>query len=387
MIQLTDNGIEIQTYQEVFDELANGYKAIYGNDINLDQDTPDGQRIAIEARQILDMQVYLSSLYNSLDPDFATGLSLERLLKLSGITRRPATKSQVDVTINVSRNLTLPVGYKVQDELGQLWETDGEKTLFIGDNTVTLFAEEFGATEAQAGTVNEQATIVLGVVSITNDTSATVGQDEETDVELRVKRNKSLQNPSSTGVGSMFSAIAQLPNVTDLAVYENFTNQFDTDTQMEAHSIWVVVEGGTVEGITETIIKNKDTGTGLKGDVTGEYTETVTVGDLTFDRTTTVEFDRPISSDIFLKVNIKGEGGIIPNTDLIKQQLSNATYSIGDDVVASKLYNIIYTTQDGIVATDLEISSNGIDYVDTLVDGVPATKYVLDVDNIDINLI
>ena len=54
--KFTPDGIQVQTFQEIYDELAAGYRSIYGEDINLDPDSPDGQRVAIEAQLVLDAQ-------------------------------------------------------------------------------------------------------------------------------------------------------------------------------------------------------------------------------------------------------------------------------------------------------------------------------------------
>ena len=47
--RFTPDGIQVQTFQEIYDELAAGYRVIYGEDINLEPNSPDGQRVAIEA--------------------------------------------------------------------------------------------------------------------------------------------------------------------------------------------------------------------------------------------------------------------------------------------------------------------------------------------------
>ena len=106
--RFTPNGIEVQTFDEIYQELADGYREIYGNDINLDPDSPDGQRVAIEAQARLDVQSFGSLLYNQLDPAFALGQALNSIIKFSGITRRPATRSQVDVEVTTTRPGTLP---------------------------------------------------------------------------------------------------------------------------------------------------------------------------------------------------------------------------------------------------------------------------------------
>ena len=138
--EFTPSGIQVQTFQEIYDELAAGYRSIYGEDINLDPDSPDGQRVAIEAQSRLDLQSFGALLYQQIDPDFALGQRLNSLIKLSGITRRPATRSQVDVTLTTDRPLTLPADYAVEDDLGQAWTTLSTVDVLAGANTVTLLS-------------------------------------------------------------------------------------------------------------------------------------------------------------------------------------------------------------------------------------------------------
>jgi uncharacterized phage protein gp47/JayE len=387
MIQLTNNGVQVQTYEEIYNELSDGYRVIYGNDINLDPDTPDGQRVGIEARTILDMQLYLQSVFNQLDPALAQGVALEKLIKTSGLTRQPASKSQADIEIVTSRAITIPVGYKVQDEIGQVFETASETSLPIGTNTITVFAENFGAIEAPAGTINKPATIILGVTSITNPADATVGKDEETDEKLRTRRGRSLENPATSTIGGLFSALGNLPNVSDLAIYENDSDIFDPILSLEAHSIWIVIEGGDLTQIVEAIVRNKTAGAGLKGETIGEYTETVTVGDLTFNNTSIIEFDRPLITNAFVNINIEAKNGVTINQEVIKSALSDENYRVGEELVASKLYSIVYNAQSSIIATDLEISTNGVDFVDTLIDASPREKFQLVPENININIV
>lgn len=48
-LQFNNNGLEIDTFRDLFQTLSDAYKDIYGQDIDLDQESPDGQRVAIEA--------------------------------------------------------------------------------------------------------------------------------------------------------------------------------------------------------------------------------------------------------------------------------------------------------------------------------------------------
>jgi uncharacterized phage protein gp47/JayE len=377
--EFTPSGIQVQTFQEIYDELAAGYRSIYGEDINLDPDSPDGQRVAIEAQARLDLQSFGALLYQQIDPDFALGQRLNSLIKLSGITRRPATRSQVDVTLTTDRPLTLPADYAVEDDLGQAWTTLSTVDVLAGANTVTLFAENFGAVEADAGTVTEPVTFVIGVLSVTNPAAATVGRDEETDEELRVRRNRSLQNPATSTVGGLFTVIGNLPGVTDLAVYENDQDTTDTERNIPPHTIWAVVEGGAVDEIVEAIAKNKTGGTGLKGTVEGTYIETLQKpnGD-EFQIFHTMKFDRPTEVPIFVQVTVTRKVSADPvDIELIKQTLAARVFRIGDNVIASDLYRTIYQAGDNFVATDMQISEDNITFIDGRIESAPDEKFTI----------
>jgi len=133
----TAEGLDIRTLTEIVEELRTGYRAIYGNDINLDDDTPDGQRIGIEGKAIADIEEFLLNLYNQMDADLAFGEWLNKLAKFSGIQRRPATRSTVEIEITTDRVLTLFENYTVRDSLGQDWIVTADVPLALGLNTVS----------------------------------------------------------------------------------------------------------------------------------------------------------------------------------------------------------------------------------------------------------
>jgi uncharacterized phage protein gp47/JayE len=364
--KFTPDGIQVQTFQEIYDELAAGYRSIYGEDINLDPDSPDGQRVAIEAQLVLDSQSFGALEYNQRDPDFALGQSLNSIIKLSGIVRRPATRSQVDVVVTTDRPLTLPPDYAVEDDLGQPWTTLNAIDIPPGGTTVTLFAENFGAVEADPATIVNPVTVVIGVLSVTNPTAATVGIDEETDQELRVRRNRSLETPQSSSTGRMFTALASVPNVTDVAVYENDTDVTDYNG-IPAHSLWVVVEGGSVAAIVETMTKNKTGGKGMVGSVTGTFSEPVTrPNGATFTIVHSMTFDRPVDVPVLVRLDATRKDAANPVDEaLISQAIAARTFNIGENLLAGDLYRLAFNAGESFIPTNLEISrDSGATYTD-----------------------
>ena len=384
-LEFTPNGLSVQTYQEVFDELVEAYRDIYGTDVNLDPDSPDGQRVGIEAKVRADMQAFALSLYNQFDPDFSAGAILNMIIKLAGITRQPPSRSQVDVTVTTDRDLTLPEGYAVLDDLNQTWITTSEASLTSGSNTVTLFAQNFGEVEADADTITDPSTIVIGVTSVTNPAAATPGRDEETDEELRIRRNRSVQLPSTSTVGGLFSALADLPGVTDAVVYENDQDTTDTDLDLGPHALWCIVQEGEVAAIIETIAKNKTGGTALKGDVTGTYVEDLIRPNGTiFKVFHEMQFDRPIDSPLYITLDVENKEGVAVDTVVIEEALVARTFVIAENVDAGSLYSTVYSAGDDFVATNLQISIDDVTYTDGQIESEPDGVFTIDAANITI---
>jgi len=365
--EFTPSGVTIQTYDEIYEELAAGYRGIYGDDIDLSTNSPDGQRVGIEAKARLDMQTFAVAVYNSLDADFSAGEAQKRIIKWAGITPRPATRSQWDVTVNSPLSVTIPAGFRIRDSIDQIWQTDSDILLLAGNNTVTFFAENFGSVQGLIGDELEQVDIINAIIfTLTAPASALVGRDEETEEELRIRRNKSTENPAYSTIGQLFATLGNLPGVTELAVYENDTDAYDADKDMAAHSIWAVVEGGAVDAIIETIAKYKTQGAGRKGAVEGTYLETLTKPNGNeFIITHVMKFDRPTYVDLHVRLTATRKDATSPVDDeSIKNQLTAISFDINENAIASKLYDEVYLAGDNFVATDLEISLDGSTWTD-----------------------
>lgn len=380
------NGITIQSFDEIFDELVAGYRAIYGADIIVTQESPDGQRIAIEAKARHDMQVFGLAVANNFDPDFARGLSQAKIAKLSGIFPRPATRSSWDLEITTTRPVVLPIGYQISDDLGQLWELPAAVSVPTGASAITFIASEFGAVTGLTGAAFTQVTIVGGVVSFSAATDALTGVDEETDEEFAQKRNLSLENPGYSTTGSLMARLLNLPSVTDAIVYDNDTDVYDATLDLDAHSIWPVVEGGTIDDIMQALLLRKTAGAGIKGDIEALIPETLTRPDgSTFVVLQTRRFDRPVLMPVYVRLTATRKNPLASiDIPLIKKKISEYKFYIGTNLQANLLYEPAYTAGDSFILTDLEISADDITYTDGKLEPVPSARFTIDVADIDI---
>ncbi|WP_432212778.1 hypothetical protein, partial [Pseudomonas aeruginosa] len=93
MGQLTDKGYVGQRLDSILEELDRGFRAIYGNDIDLAPDSPDGQMLGLIAQIRADLEELGEAIYRALDPDHASGAWLEQRAAYAGLLRRRARYS------------------------------------------------------------------------------------------------------------------------------------------------------------------------------------------------------------------------------------------------------------------------------------------------------
>lgn len=364
--QFTPSGLEIDTFDEIYTRISDGLKVIYGSDINLDQNSPDGQRVGIIVKAILDGQSFAQLLYSQLDADFSFGTFQDVMFKINGLTRREPTESTVDVTINVSADVDLQIGYTVRDELSQNWVTKSVYSLLAGDNSVTLFSERSGSFSADANTVTNPVTIVQKVNSVTNPLPATPGQDEESEPDFRLRRRKSFSLQAGSGIGKIISAIGEVNGVTDVVAYANDTDVDEPD--LPARTEWVIVEGGDNAEIAEAYAKSKAEGIPMQGAVTAQYIETITrPNGAPFVITHEMKFDRPSPVTLHVKVNAKRKFPTSPiDLNFIAKSIASKVYVLSEDAVATELYSFGYQAGTDFFLTDLEISDDGVTFTDEL---------------------
>lgn len=384
---IDSSGIHIQTLPEIIDDLTASYKAIYGESINIDQNTPDGQQIGITAKLDYDLQEQLVAVYNSFDPDSAAGQSLHKLIKLSGLTRNPATRSTVMLSMTLSKSVSFPADFTVKDTVGQEWVIASAQTLASGVHSVGFYAKEWGSISSTAGTIIDTVTVLDGVTSFTNALNSTTGIDEEDDVSLRIRRKRSVEKPSFSTIGGLIAGLLDLPGVIDAKVHNNKTKVFDAVKNLEANTIWCIVDGGLVSDISEAIAKEKTGGAGEKGSVIGSYIETLTRSDLTtFAYTHEVAFDRPTIVNPHIRLTATTVSGIV-DAALIKQSLESRTYKIADDIAVTSLYANVYQAGTNFIASALEVSYDGVTWVSTTLNAGYSDKFVITQANITVTVL
>lgn len=380
-----DNGLQVATRPELVESLTQDYQSIYGDDINVDQSSPDGQTLNIFAQGGVDVRELLMQIYNSFDPDNCSGRVLDSRCAINNIFRKGGTFTTVAIDVTVDRAVTLnglddnyndpnATGYTIQDNAGNQFILVSTQTLQSGTTRVLFRSKEIGAVQTTLNTITIPVTIVLGVVSVNNPVDATEGKNEETDYQLKIRRRQSVSIGSSGYLNGLLATVLQLDGVTDAALYENYTGEVDANGT-PAHCMWLVVEGGSAEEIADAIYRKKSYGCNMRG------TESYTIQTVSHQQFI-AKWDEPTEQELYIKFNIiPAVPGTVFDKNAIKSYiLANENFRIGDGAETSSLTTIAQTAIDlnggNGYATEVLISldeTNWVEYVPPIV----ATKLAI----------
>lgn len=356
MSGITPEGFDRKRLNEILSDLRLGFKAIFGDNLNVSPESSDGQVIGVVSAAFAQLWEIAEGSYNAFNPSIAKDAALTNLVQLNGIFRQVAIPSVTSLQITGTAGTLIPAGSRVSASDGSSTFTTDAQINIDGSGTVEIASTctVDGPTIAIAGSLTVIDTPITGWASVTNPFDAVLGEDEESDADLRARRVRSVARPAQAIVDAIIAEILATPGVTQAFLYENDTDVTDVATGTLAKSFQCVVRGGTDEDVAAAIYREKPTGI------------------LAFGTTLVDVFDsqgfphpigltRPTEVPIFVTVNITTFSDYPTNgADQIKQAIvdyANGDLIIGrgfnvkDDIINSELYTPVNTVQGFTVDT------------------------------------
>ena len=399
----TDEGLVLLTYSQIVDSLTRSWQHLFGDDIDLSSNTPDGQLLRIFAEMIADEHDTVREVDNSFNPDVARGAAQDYRYRLNNIERKAGLYTSVPISFTVL-NETSVAGIDGQDmsEAVAWGVTDGiynylinsSETFEPGTYTRQVTCTTAVAANPPIGTITRQILDVnnINITDITNSAPTRVGAAEEGDERFAARRELSTVNSGMNCCDSITNQLLELPTVTNAKAYEhdysNYPESIDADG-IPLNTIWVVTDGGSAEEIARTIYENIS-GTGTKG--SQSYTLTSASG-----QSLTFRFDYAITRNIYLRFQIQK---LYPSfnlrVDTFKQTIADETsIDINAPIDSSTLNTIIRqaimsnseVVQIGAVPLDIQISTDQTNWVEYLPAAGKQIKYVLLAENISVEVL
>lgn len=395
---ISSDGLTLFDYNTTLSTFQSGMNTIYaqdGEEINFDSSSPDGQLSNILAQLISDNKELSREVYNSFNPDNCSGTVQDSRYALNYITRNGGSFTIQNIDITVNKTVTLEgldgnfndinaASYTVSDDAGNLWYLQ-DTTTIAANTTVSLpFRSKIkGNFRPVINTITNQVTKVLGVVSVNNSVASTsYGQPQETDLQFRIRRNRSTATRGQNNYDAMNAQLLELDGVTDAIVHVNDTATNPDATGTAAYTIWAIVEGGANDDIATVIYQN---GCGLqtRGAVTVNTRNIA-------GQIIPVNFDRDNPVRLYVKFDVKiTDSNFQLNTsnlaDLVAQNLNfnlnaPAETSYITDVAANQLLSF----GTGAYVLDVQVSTDNTNWEDFIASASLKNKFTVAAEDITI---
>jgi uncharacterized phage protein gp47/JayE len=390
---LLSTGFVLPTLNELIEEQYAAMRAAYGENVDLVAESPLGQLSVINAEREFTIWQGLQAVYRSADPDAASGASLDNVCAVTGTLREAEAPSTVTATLTGTPTSVVPAGCVAsvtgtesrfatladvtiaaatvwaaatftlaarRTRGGNIYEvttagtsvsgpsgtgtgiTDGGTAVwaYLGAGTgyvdAEMESEEAGAVIGQARTLTVIETPVSGWAGVVNTLDADLGSAEELDPPLRLRREDELRAPANAAIEAIRAKVLQVDDVSQVTVFENYTDTTDGDG-IPPHSIEVLVVDGDDDAIREAIFASAAGGIRTYGTETGTVTDSE-------GESHTIEFTRPTELDIWVIANLVVDPTEYPIDG--DDQVSLALVTAGDAQRTGK--NVVASAQEAI---------------------------------------
>jgi uncharacterized phage protein gp47/JayE len=361
-VTLDADGLTIKTQGELEDEIKEALRASPdlnpNGRINLGPDSVLGVLASIFSDKLAELYQLVQAVYASQYPSSAEGASLALITALQGVTRKAASASTAVVTFSGVGATVIPIGTVIRDPDRPTveWVSTTEAIIGVGDSTATVQASTTGPIAANAGTLTELVTPIVGVNALENEADATLGTVEEEDAALRQRRIDLLFAIGSSTPPAILSAVLAVPGVVEASVFEN-PSTVTNDFGVPAKNIEVVVDGGDDAALAQAIYDNKAAGMGTyTATADGDFAEDVNGQDVD------IAFSRPVPVEVFVYVEAELSSTAVSST---AEDLKTALAAFGDQsklgqkVIRSKLFTPAYSVPG--VANVRRLGVSGVD--------------------------
>lgn len=377
------NGLQVKNLNTLIAELTAKLQSIYGSDINVDPNSPDGQMIALYSQGGVDLRELLANVNAGFDPDQAEGITLDQRVALVAIQRGAGTFTTVDVDVDVAFALNLvglddqaaetqpsiPNLYTIKDNAGNQWFLlDSQSPGAAGTYTYTFRAANIGQVLVTANTITTPVTIVSGVLTVNNPSGAIeLGENEEPDVSLRARFHTATTITSTGFADSLEALLRNLNAVASAFVYENdnaFTDGFGT----LANTIWCIVDGGNPPDIAAAIFAKKGAGAGMRGAQTFAITRLD-------GQIFTAKWDVPNNVPLYIKFSVNKPGTGVDRTGMKTLIADGLFWGVGDDAVGDIVTTFVRGLDPAYRVTGMKLSTDNVTYTEIVLSTSPANRF------------
>jgi len=361
------DGVIIPDTEVINNQVIAEYRALFGQDLIVTANTPQGLLIAAETQSRDGIAVNNATVANQINPNLAGGIFLDAICALTGIQRTVATFSTVVGTVTGVAGTIIPSGSQAKETVSQqIFQTVSSVTIPVGGSIdVTFQALNAGPIAVSPGTLTQIISVVLGWETVTNSGAAIIGTETQSDDALRLYRKNTLAIQGEGLAEAILSGLYATPNVHSATFRENVltTTEVIDGVTMNPNSIYVCVDGGTDNDIATTLVAKKNGGcqytNGAGIPVTVSYTEPFS------GQVMNILFDRPTPVPVKIRVTIRVSDTLSDPVTAVQNAILNyaaglipgeAGFTVGTSVSPFEIAGAINFYNRSIFVTLVEVS-------------------------------
>ncbi len=235
--------------------------------------TPEGQQAASDTAIIGNAYALFCALANSSDPGFAQGRFLDAICRIYFLQRNPGQSTAVSCTcIGAVGTIILPNSLAQDTNVppSTYFCVSGGQIGASGQITLQFQNMQTGPIPCPAGTLTTIYRTIPGWDAIVNPADGVLGENVETDYQLRVRRKNSVAANSLGQDTSVEGAVLKVPGVVDAYVTDNY-NGYPVAITPKA------IANGSISGTTLTISEVLEGTVAVGQSVTGSAGKNVPV--------------------------------------------------------------------------------------------------------------
>ena len=192
--------------------------------------------------------------------DQATGVALDNVTALLGVTRNPARKAAGRVTFlrkkPADQDVVIKKATRVADAAGKSFVTTQDAVIAVGATSVAVPVEAVDA--GPQGNVNSGTIVIMptpprGVDGVTNERPTIGGKEAEPDDQLRERARHALETAGNATLNAIRFAILDVDGVDDVEVVDH-----ETDKSIPLGEVRVLFSGLQTDEVRDNVQKAVD---------------------------------------------------------------------------------------------------------------------------------
>jgi len=244
--------------------------AAFGNALNFNLNTPQGQLATSEAAIISNTYAMFQYYAQQIDPAYSSGRMQDAIGRIYFLQRNASQPTALQVSCTGAQGVVIPVGALIRDTAGNLYQCTQAGTIpAAGSITLPFNCTLPGPTTVPTVNAIQIYQTINGWDSVAV-VSGIVGKNVEGRAAFEFRRQDSVSGNSFGPIGAIIGAVSKVLNVADYWGYNNTTASPVTisGVTIPANAIYISVAGGLDADVAMAIWTKKGAGCPMAGNTT-----------------------------------------------------------------------------------------------------------------------